>query len=114
MLNPKRERLHLMLLPCYCGRCCMTDDRSPEGMTNTRGITIGTCLTIWPTLATQPRLAYRACHHDFSSGRPQQSAPSLALQVEKIRQGSILGQSNLNYNTFSHSQHSRGCGPGET
>lgn len=52
MMNPKEGRLHTMLLPC------ITDDHFPDGLTNTRGIPMGTCLTIWINFATQPRLAH--------------------------------------------------------
>lgn len=72
MIIPKEGRLHIMLLPC------ITDDHFPEGLMNTRGIPMGTHLTIWITFATQPRPAHWDCPHNNSSGRLQQSAHSLS------------------------------------
>lgn len=72
IMNPEEGRLHIMLLPCT------TDDHFPEGLINTRGIPMGTCLTIWINFATQPRPAHRDCDHNYSSGRLQQSAHSLS------------------------------------
>lgn len=84
MINPKEGRLHIMLLPC------MTDDHFPEGLMNTRGILMGTYLTVWINFATQPRPAHWDCSHNNSSGRLQQSAHSLSHrckwnQFTKIR-----------------------------
>lgn len=75
---------------------------------------MGTYLAIGINFALQPRPIERGITTPAAAAFSSRQHTHSSLKVEAIRQGPILGQPNPNHNAFSHSQHNRDCGPGET